>query len=153
MKPKVSMLGIHVVTIVAAIFLTAAPSFAQGSGSQNIELENGTSDTAYPVAIVKANAGECGSDSDDLVLVYNTPRSGRGNPDNIRVWTANLKLRAVIASPQIWFRGKNIGGYGGYLAGRGLNTAATRVCVGSKGKIAGWGLVNDLTTVRLWYKK
>lgn len=108
-----------------------------GSCDQWVELENGENYAAYPVQQISPNPGECGTDNDDIILLYNTPNAGRGNPDNIRAWSYLWTVRAVIKSA-----------YRGRVGANGLCTHTTRVCMGTAGRKLG----RDLNTLYLWLK-
>lgn len=108
---------------------------AAASCSQFVELQNGSSYSSYPVSQVTPNSGECGSDSDDIILIYNTPKWSSTNPDRVRVWSNLWWVRTVISS------------YGG-VAANSLCTSRTRVCMGSRGRALG----NDLNYLYLWHR-
>lgn len=101
-----------------------------------LELENGSTYTAYPVYRISPNPGECGPDSDDIILVYNTPKWPNTNSSSVRVWSLLWWVRWAIS-----------GCYGGVSA-NSLCTTGTRVCIGS---CANW-LGNDLNYLYLWHK-
>lgn len=114
------------------------------SGNQFIELENGTTDISYPVRVESPQGKECGGNIvdkifPDKVLVYNTPGRGAGNPDNIKVWSNLLYVRNAVRL-----------GYHGQLAGSGLTTPTTRVCIGFVGRFLSLG---DSRYLYLWRKK
>ena len=50
-----------------------------------IPLQSGTRYAAYPVYRTPARRGECGPDTNELILVYNTPNWPNTNTANIRV--------------------------------------------------------------------
>jgi hypothetical protein len=108
-----------------------------GSCDQWVELEKGENYAAYPVGQIRPNSGECGPDNDDIILLYNTPNVGRGNPDNVRVWSYLWTVRAVIKRA-----------YRGGVGANGLCHHTTRVCMGSAGQKLG----RDLNTLYLWLK-
>lgn len=108
-----------------------------GSCDQWVELEKGENYAAYPVQQISPNPGECGTDKDDIILLYNTPNSGRGNADNIRVWSYLWTVRAVIKTA-----------YRGRVGANGLCHHTARVCMGKAGRKLG----RDLDTLYLWLK-
>lgn len=115
-----------------------------GSGNQFIELENGATDISYPVRVESPQGKECGGGImdwvfPDKVLVYNTPGRGAGNPDNIKVWSTLPYVRTAVSVR-----------YGGRLAGSGLTTPTTRVCIGFFGRFLSLG---DSRYLYLWRKK
>ena len=113
--------------------------YAQGSGNQDIEKEEGRTDMAFPVAIEKPrDEKECGGGRldrafPDRVVVYNTPTSGRGSPNDIKWWSTLPHVRAVM-------------GYN--LAASGLTTPTTRVCIGFRRHFS----LNDVRYLYLWRK-
>lgn len=112
-----------------------------GANNQFIEMENGATDISYPVRIENPQGKECGGGIKDWifpdkVLVYNTPARGIGNPDNIKFWSNLWYVRAAMTV-----------GYSSKLAGSGLRTPTTRVCVGSAGKFLSLG---DYRYIYLW---
>lgn len=110
----------------------------QASGPCNyfLGLENGSTYASYPLYQTSPNSGECGPDSDDVVLVYNTPKWPNTNSYNVRVYSSLWWVRSAIS-----------GCYGGVSA-NSLCTSTTRVCIGS---CARW-LGSDLNYLYLWHK-
>ena len=111
--------------------------YATGSCNQFIEMENGSTYATYPVSRTNPNPGECGTDKDDIVLVYSTPRWPSTNADNLRNWSNLWWVRQVLSRC-----------YGGKIAANGLCTSTTRACVGSCAKWLG----NDLNYVYIWQR-
>jgi len=112
-----------------------------GASNQFIEMENGTTDISYPLRIESPQGKECGGGKldrifPDKVLVYSTPDRGRSNPDNIKLWSNLWYVRTAVSL-----------GYGGKLAGSGLKTPTTRVCVGAAGRFLS---VSDYRYIYLW---
>ncbi len=108
-----------------------------GSCGQKIEQESGSSFAAYPVGQTSPNSGECGTDSDDIVLLYNTPNAPNTNADNVRWYSTLWWVRSWLGSC-----------YSSGLGANGLCSTTTRVCMGSCGKALG----SDLNYVYLWQK-
>lgn len=122
------------------LFIGAGTSIRAQNGANNqfIELENGTTDISYPVRIENPQGKECGGGIKDRlfpdkVLVYKTPGGGIWNPDNIKLWSNKEYVRTAV---------KN--GHGGRLAGSGLRTSTTRVCVGFAGRVLSLGQYHHL---------
>lgn len=114
------------------------------TNNQDIELQFGTDDIAYPVSVEKPQDGECGGGigdffSPDKVLVYNTPGGAKTDPNTIRLWSTSALVRHSI-----------IKDYDKRLSAKVLCTGTTRVCVGFAGRILTLGLYKD---IYLWRKK
>jgi len=106
-----------------------------GSSSQKVELGTGT-ERVYPVLRVPY-PGECGSDTDDVILQYNTYWGPRVNPDNVR-WSSDLW----------WVRSYISRVYSSGLDANGLSTTTTRVCMGRLGQALG----SDIELIYLWHR-
>lgn len=115
----------------------AASATVGGSCAQPVELEKGENYAAYPVGHTSPNGGECGGDDDDIIMLYNTPNLGRGDADNIRVWSYLWTVRTVVRRA-----------YRGRVGANSLCERTTRVCMGSAGQKLG----RDLDTLYLWLK-
>ena len=116
---------------------TSGDRSASGGDNQYIIMEYGTNAASYPISRVKPNAGECGSDNDDIVLVYNTPRWPSTDTTRVRSWSQLWWVRFVMSSYS-----------NGGMAAHGLLSPTTRACIGSKAKWLG----ADLQYLYLWHK-
>lgn len=117
-----------------------------GDCNQTVEMKSGDKNSVYPTGTGKPRGNECGGDSDDIVIEYDTKLAWRNKPDPDKVkWWSNLWwVRAVLAAPRPV-------GYSGNLAGKGLCSNEVRLCLGSRGQIFTYG--KDLYLIYLWYKK
>lgn len=122
-------------TLTMLVATAAMPAMA-GASSQKIEFEHGTYERVYPMLIMPS-PGECGPDSDDIVLQYNTYWGTRVDPDNVR-WSSDLW----------WVRWHINFWYPNGLSANGLDSTTTRVCMGTKGQVLGL----DLELLYLWHK-
>ncbi len=125
--------------LAVAIFgIIGATAASAGASSQNVEHGYGNYERVYPTLTVPLYQGECGSDTTDIVLQYNTYWGTRVNPDNVRwnsgLWWVNLYLDRVYPSG---------------LSANGLGSTTTRVCVGKAGQVLS---KEDLRLVYLWHK-
>lgn len=120
--------------------LSASPAarYVTGSDHQYIAMEAGNSAASYPTARVKPNAGECGTDSDDIVLIYNTPKWPSTDTTKVRSWSNLWWVRAVMRSSYT----------SGGMAAHGLAGPVARACIGSKAKWLG----PDLNYLYIWHK-
>ncbi len=117
---------------IAAVQMAAAA----GESNQKVEYAYGNKERVYPI-ITTANPGECGPDTDDIILQYNTWWGPKVSPDNVK-WSSDLW----------WVRNILHLAYWDGLSANGLKTTTTRVCVGSKGQVLPRG---DLSLVYLWH--
>ena len=131
----VGMLAVSMLLIMAFAVM-AMPVSAAGASNQKIEFECGTHERVYPTLIMPYQ-GECGSDSDDIVLQYNTYWGTRVDPDNVR-WSSDLW----------WVRWYINRVYPDGLSANGLDSTTTRVCMGTKGQVLGL----DIELLYLWHK-
>lgn len=134
MKTKFGIVAVAILLI--GVLSTMVMPVSAGSSSQKVEYEQGTYERVYPF-LTLPNPGECGSDSDDLILQYNTYWGPRVNPDNVR-WNSDLWW------VKYWVRTM----YPSGLSANGLSTTTTRVCVGTRGQVMG----TDLELLYLWHK-
>lgn len=102
--------------------------------SQFVEFyDSGVTNIVYPLYYMTAAPGECGPDTDDIVLVYNNVYGG--NPDYYR-WNSNLW----------WVRTVLTVAYNNGLSANGLCNSTIHVCIGTKGQVLG----DDMLYVYLW---
>ncbi|MFZ2969773.1 MAG: hypothetical protein WA063_01350 [Minisyncoccia bacterium] len=123
---------------VAMFGIIGATAVSAGASSQKVEHGYGNYERVYPILTVPSYQGECGSDTTDIVLQYNTYLGPRVNPDNVRwnsgLWWVNLYLDQA---------------YPGGLSANGLGSTTTRVCLGKAGQYLS---KDDLRLVYLWHK-
>lgn len=108
-----------------------------GACSQRVEKENGSRGYVYPYRRVSPSGNECGGDSDDFVLEYNTYWGPSTNSDNAKWWSNYWYIRFIVGSC-----------YSSGLSASGLCTTNTRVCMGSCASYLG----NDIMWIYLWHK-
>jgi hypothetical protein len=89
---------------------------------------------SYVAAIQQPAPNECGTDTDDRILIFNLYWGGT-NPDKARYWSNLYWVRAAL------------GLYPGGLSTNGLCSITAHTCVGSR---VTW-LGNDLYSVFLWH--
>lgn len=136
---KVKQMFSLLLLAVAIFGIIGVTAVEAGESSQKIEHAYGNYERVYPTITVPLYQGECGSDSNDIVLQYNTYWGQRVNPDNVRwnsgLWWVNLYLTQA---------------YPGGLDANGLGSTTTRVCMGWwKGQRLP---ESDLKLVYLWHK-
>ncbi len=134
MKTKISI-GLVAIMLLAVVGAIAMPVSAVGPSNQKVELGSGT-ERVYPVLRVPY-PGECGPDTSDVILQYNTYWGPRVDPDNVR-WSSDLW----------WVRSYINRVYSGGLSASGLSTTTTRVCMGRIGQALG----SDIELIYLWHK-
>lgn len=110
---------------------------ALGSCAQKVEQANGSTGTSYVASIQSPSPGECGSDSDDKILVFNIYWGGT-DPNNARYWSGLWWVRSVLS-----------GCYSSGLSTNGLCGNTAHTCVGSCALV----LLpdNDLYSIFLWH--
>lgn len=108
---------------------------ALGACAQPVEQANGTTGQAYTAAIQSPSPGECGPDTDDVILVFNIYWGGT-DPDNARYYSTLWWVRSALSAC-----------YGSGLSTNGLCSYTAHSCVGSCGQILG----DDLYYVYLWH--
>lgn len=127
------------VAIVSLFCVTAVQTVsAVGPSNQKIEFQNGNTERVYPT-LIAANPGECGSDSNDIILQYSTYWGPRVDPDNVR-WGSNSNIMNFYLS-QVFYRSG--------LSANGLGSTTTRVCMGSRGQIFG---PDALEMLYIWHR-
>lgn len=125
------------VAIIAVMGSTAVQiAAATGPSSQKVEFQYGTTEKVYPT-ITTPNGNECGPDTDDIILQYNTYWGPRVDPDNVR-WCSNSYWINLYVPVWYWTG----------LSSNGLSSTTTRVCMGSAGQKAG---LDNLKTLYLWH--
>jgi hypothetical protein len=117
---------------------TVTPA-ASGPCRETIELENGSAYAAYPYALVRPSGSECtAGDTNDRVLVYNTPKWPHTDSRKVRIWSNLWWVR--------WVLGQCNGG----ALGNNVCTPTTRVCIG---RCVRWSVPDrDLYYLYLWHK-
>jgi len=133
-KKIVGMLTVSMLLIVA--FAIMATPVSAGASNQKIEFEHGTYERVYPMLTMPSSC-ECGPDSDDIILQYNTYWGTRVDPDDVR-WSSDLW----------WVRWYINLVYPDGLSANGLDSTTTRVCMGMRGQTLGL----DLELLYLWHK-
>lgn len=114
---------------------------ASGDPNQFIEMESGNQYSAYPLYRRSAIGTECGTDrwwDPDVVQFYNTPKWPNTNADMVRNWSTLWWVRWVLSRCYT----------GGRVAGAGMNTNTTKICIGVCGRTLG----SDLNYLYLWHK-
>jgi len=116
---------------------TAVNDFCQnGRCCQRVEVKNGRLFISPPPTITFTNPGECGTDNNDVILSFRTPKWPNTDPYKIR-----------IGSDLWWIRWQlNTLTFGGPAA-NGLCSDTTRVCAGYR------VLSTDVYLLYLWHDK
>ena len=122
-RNRIIILAVLGLLVVAGLSLMVA-TVSAGNGNQKVEFGNGN-ERVYPI-LTMPNPGECGSDSDDLILQYSTYWGPNVNPDNVK-WNSDLW----------WVRSWIRNVYPSGLSANGLSTTTTRVCMGTRGQVLG----------------
>lgn len=123
-------------TLTMLVAMVAMPAVADGASNQKVEFECGTHERVYPMLTMPC-PGECGPDSDDIILQYNTYWGPDVDPDDVR-WSSDLW----------WVRWYIDFWYPDGLSANGLDSTTTRVCMGMRGQTLGL----DLELLYLWHK-
>lgn len=135
MKAKQQIFLLLLAVAVFGIIGTTAVS-AAGESNQKVEYASGNTGSVYPI-LTMPNPNECGPDSDDIILQYNTYWGPSVNPDNVR-WNSDVWL------VKYWIRAW----YPSGLSANGLGTTTTRVCMGTLGQTLG---PDNLELLYLWH--
>jgi hypothetical protein len=136
MKIK-QMISLLLLAVAMFGIIGATAALAAGESNQKVEFGNGNYERVYP-KLTMPYPGECGSDTDDIILQYSTYWGPSVNPDNVKWSSDSWFVRGYVNTMYIWG-----------LDANGLGSTTTRVCMGKLGNALGPGGVES---IYLWHR-